>query len=93
MLDNSTISNRRVEGFIKVVSVSVISIGKPLASSMLTVTNYGPIRSVSTCVHVSTSTHLAGSLHICVCQFVFNFRHVFQFFTCCSVCVTNLGQL
>ena len=51
-----------MEGSIKVVAIIVISIGKSLASSLLVVTDYDPIRSMSTCAHGSASANLAGSL-------------------------------
>ena len=62
MLGHSTISNQPVEGSIQVIAVSVISIGKPLTSIYLVITEYDPNRSILIYDHGSTSATLDDSL-------------------------------
>ena len=93
MLGTSTISNQSLEGSIKYIAVNVSLTDKPLTSSMLVVTEYGPIRYMSTYAHGSTSTILDGILPYLRLSYFLNFRQVLHLLTLCSACVTNLGQL
>ena len=91
MLGTSTILNQPIEICIKVTAVSVHSVGKPLTSSLLVVTEYGLIRSMLTCAHDSTSANVAGSLPYFSLPNFLNFWRILQRLTLCSACVINLG--